>query len=263
MNYKLRCHDLTRNLLFSFYHLSENPIIIFGNQKSGTSAIAGLLGAASGLSYSLDVPSIYKQKNFEELINGQKKLDEIIQKYGKIEFSRDLIKEPSLTFIYQQVKELYSDSPKVFIIRNPLDNIRSILNRVDIAGNLISLRREELSHLPSNWENIVFNDFLGISYDSYIESLAKRWNLVADVYVQQSNDFILIKYEDFLADKVGTILHSCGRLNLEVKNDISEMVDIQFQPPGRNIEPKDFFGKINFEIIRYICKDRMKAFNYH
>ena len=37
-------------------HLHPNPLFIFGNQKSGTSAIAALMGACADLDVSLDFP---------------------------------------------------------------------------------------------------------------------------------------------------------------------------------------------------------------
>ena len=52
-NYKKNLIHYFKNL---FAVINENPIIVLGNQKSGTSAIAHLLADYGGLSRTIDIP---------------------------------------------------------------------------------------------------------------------------------------------------------------------------------------------------------------
>jgi hypothetical protein len=75
---------------------------------------------------------------------------------------------------------------------------------------------------------------------------------------------ILVRYEDFMKDKVGEIVGLARRLGLEPAYDIADRVDTQFQPRGRlrGIPWLDFFGADNLAQIETICADRMQQFGY-
>lgn len=253
----------SRSILFSFYKLESSPIFILGNEKSGTSAIASLLGEATNQSYTIDVPSIYKQDHLEKIIKKEVDLKTFINQYSKIEFSKQIIKEPSFTWFYPQLKSVYPKAKSVFIVRDPRTNIRSMLNRMNIKGNLEHLSTDNTSHLPIEWQKTIDNDWLGIDSRNYIESLSMRWNKAVSVYLENKNYFTLIKYEDFLENKTQTISELANQLSLKVSGSIEEQLDLPFQPPGDNSLPLSiFFGEKNLELIEATCQKGMKQLNY-
>ena len=114
------------------------PIIVLGHQKTGTSVIAALLGEATGKSVTIDMfHHNNKIRPFfrEDIFNKKLSLRDFIQA-NALYFSTDIIKEPDLTFHYEALLNYFPKAKFVFVIRDPRDNIRSILNRLKISGNL-------------------------------------------------------------------------------------------------------------------------------
>lgn len=246
-------------IINKFVRINKDPIFIFGNQKSGTTAIAALLSIYGELSATLDIRgfSVLEQ---DMLHNGEMTLSQFISNHKK-DFSKTIIKEPALTFLYEQVSNYFLMSKTIYVIRDPRDNIRSVLNRVKLRGDLSDL--EDLTGIPEIWKRIIFNNWMGLDYSHYIGSLSARWNRAADVYLNNAPKMILVRYEDFLKDKVGIIEHLASELDIYKRSDINDKVDIQFQPRGnREISLKRFFGPENLAMIEKICGERMKEFGY-
>jgi hypothetical protein len=244
--------------------VTRNPIIVLGNQKSGTSAIAGLLGEATGLPTTIDLRGLYGD-NLSRLYSGELSFPQFVGMNRK-DFSRSIIKEPNLSLVVDKMDE-YFDSPKyVFIIRDPRQNIRSILNRLSLPGDVERFDEEDVAKRVRNWPNwrpIVFGDWLGLRYANYIESLAERWNLIANVYWQDPGRFLLVKYEHFCMGKVSMIHELAHSLGLQIRRDISGDVDRQYQPRGNHaVTPAEFFGPQNLARIEAICGNGMARFAY-
>lgn len=240
------------------------PILVFGNQKSGTSAIATLLGEATGLSYTVDVFCLYGDLE-ERLLQHKTSFDELLDR-ARFYFSRDIIKEPGLTFFYDDLCTHFPNSPHVFVLRDPYDNIRSILNRADLPGNLEDLQechwqyiREKLPH----W-HVVFDGTLASHQgDTYIETLALRCRQVFEIYLNCQSHVIPIWYESFKRNKVETIHHLANELKLSIKYDIEQIKDTQFQPKGNSsIDTETFFGSHNIERIKRICGETALSVGY-
>jgi len=242
-----------------FVNITSNPIFVFGNQKSGTTAISGLLSIMTQLPATLDIIPL-QHKDLSNLQYGKISFNQFVRKY-RYNFSKKIIKEPSLTFFYDEVKKYFSFEKSIFVVREPKDNIRSILNRLNIRGDLKELNNTRF--LTPLWKQIIFNDWLGIQYNNYIESLAGRWQKAVDIYRENKNDFVLVKYEDFLKNKVKTIEKIAEEFSLPIKNDITSVVDKPFQPAGNsNINILEFFGENNLRKIERICKKGMQLLNY-
>jgi len=64
--------------------------------------------------------------------------------------------------------------------------------------------------------------------------MAKRWNKAVDLYIKNRNEFILVKYEDFISDKTNYINNLAERLGLKVTNDISQIVDVPYNRVGNH-----------------------------
>ncbi len=91
------------------------------------------------------------------------------------------------------------------VIRDPRDNIRSILNRLKISGSLADIPAGERARLSRAWELIIDGRWLGLDGGNYIEMLAQRWNYIADLYLANPDGMILVKYEDFSMNKIGKL----------------------------------------------------------
>jgi hypothetical protein len=104
---------------------------------------------------------------------------------------------------------------------------------------------------------------MGLKGENYIELLAKRWKRAAAVYRENRDAMHLVRFEDFLDDKVRTIDSLAVSLNLNPVEDISDQVDVQFQPRGnRDISWMNFFGEDNLRRIDTTCSPEMEALGY-
>jgi len=242
------------------------PIIVLGNQKAGTSAITALLGQATRQTYIIDIlHRIQTPELRENLLNGKSELRKVILS-NKHFFSKKIIKDPNLTFLYKDLINIFALPQFIFIVRDPRDNIRSILNRLRTPGDLNSLPPSFTNNWSDNlygWKMILEGKYPRVSGRNYIEFLAERWNLATSTYLQNADSMVLVRYEDFLMDKENTIYNLARKVRLKPYSDISASVDTQFQPCGNtNISWLDFFGNKNLSCIESICKRNMKILGY-
>ena len=244
--------------------IKKNPIFILGNQKSGTTVIASLLGKLSNTNTSIDLfYSGFRYKNFLKWKKGEISTKKFIN-LNKLDFSSDIIKEPHLTVFYNSLKEFYPESKFVFIVRNPIDNIRSILDRLNIKGNKSTLNNNDKKNIFHAWKLVFDNAWIGGKNNNYIENLASRWNLLFNIYKKNSDNIILIKYEDFIENKLGCIQELSKKLELDEINEIKHLVNKQFQSKGKNKDQDtlSFFGGENHNIILKICGKNMSKLGY-
>ncbi|MBN8697653.1 MAG: sulfotransferase domain-containing protein [Bacteroidetes bacterium] len=238
---------------------SETPVIIMGHQKTGTTAIAALLGKATEKEVSIDpfyrtpkkhivLPKLYENKLL---------LSDYIRSNAYL-YRPQIIKDPEFVFFYKELKEIYTDSKFVFIIRNPFDNIKSILDRLKIPGDIDDFNETLFPEVMNTWDwmELLRGDLSNVKGNNIIETLALRWVFCANLYLNNKNDFILVKYEEFREDKIGIINNLIENINDEIKQDISSIMNKQFQPKGENssISPQFFFSKKNYDIIAEICE---------
>lgn len=95
------------------YHVNPGPVIVLGNQKAGTSAIAHLLADHCGLSKTVDIPELWPPAMLR-ILSGRETLGAFARRHPR-PFSRDLIKEPHLTFLHPQLKDLCPRARYVFV----------------------------------------------------------------------------------------------------------------------------------------------------
>jgi len=234
------------------FSVNRSATVILGNQKSGTSAIAHLLADACALTKTVDIPAVWPPA-MDDLLKGDLDLDSLARQNREL-FSREVIKEPYLTFVYPALRRLLPDARFVFVVRDPRDNVRSILNRLAIPGDLDHLS-SRAAELPQAWSSIFESELWGFDYEHYIDILAARWVLAVSVYLEWAEEMELVRYEDFLKDKMGTIHGLASSLGLKISEDISDRVNIQFQPRGqdRGLAWEIFFGEHNLQRIDTIC----------
>jgi hypothetical protein len=245
-----------------FSRVHPNPILVLGNQKSGTTAIAALLAECAGLSVTLDLREEIRAPLLPRVRRGEMPFSEFIRR-NKLDFSREVVKEPHLSLFLNELRQYFPQSKMVFIIRDPRDNIRSILDRLKLPGSLDNLDEQQWASISPAWRLVVDGRWLGIAGDSYIQQLATRWNHIAGICWKHRDELAMLRYEDFCKDKGGEILRLVQALGLTPLRDISGRLDHQFQPRGnRNITWLEFFGARNLSVIERACEPMMKRFNY-
>lgn len=245
---------------FSSVRVEERPIFVLGNHKAGTTVIAALLGELSGLPVSLELKRQIHRSQFEQVYSGQLSMEDFVER-NRVAFSRRIIKENQLLFLFEALHRRFPEGQFIGIIRDPRDNIRSILNRLDIPGDGDRSFRE-LS-VGRAWRHVIDNSWLDINCEHYIEQLAHRWNRAAEVHLANRQRMPLVQYEKFSANKREVLVEVAEQLGIPHDNDITPWLDVQYQPRGdRRISWPEFFGRDNLDRIETICRHRMSQFEY-
>lgn len=244
--------------------VNPSPVLVLGNQKAGTSAIASLLGEATDLSYTIDVFCLYPGLE-ERLLSGAGDFEEVLER-GRYYFSKDIVKDPSFTFFYPTLADRFPTSKKVFVLRDPRHNIRSILNRLNLPGDLDELSQNDWNNVMQNfpaWHSVLEGSSAGHKGRNYIETLALRSKKIFQIYFCHKTEVIPIFYETFNQNKVAAIQQLAAQLDLSVVRSIDHLKDVQFQPRGnRSVPIEEFFGTKNSKLIEEICGSEMVAAGY-
>ena len=253
---------LARYLATPFVSPNEEAIIVLGNSKAGTTVIAALLAAYGDLSVTLDFwPRLRRPATLAAVHSGALPFDRFVRRF-RADFSRDVVKDPHLTFLYPQLSQRFPRARYVMVVRDPRDNIRSILNRLGLPGDRAELPPEAYRSMRPLWEAILRSPWLGIEPGNYVERLASRWSLAADAYLEHASDIELIRYEDFLADKAAAIAGLADRLGIVRRASIEDKLDTRYQPPGdRDVGWGAFFGP-NLAPLERRCSTAARALGY-
>lgn len=243
--------------------VNRRPLIFLGKGKSGTTAIAAMFAEATGKTVALDIPALFVD-GIRPILLGRSELSAVVDR-ERLAFSHDIIKQPTLTWFFDELREFFPGARFVMIVRDPRDNIRSVLNRMDVPGNLEDLSPEMVANIHGGWR-WHFDEpwLLGLTGKNYIELSANRWNLAVDVYRDHSDDMLLIRYEDFMQDKIGSIARLAAQIGFPVVQDIGANSERQYQPQGKDRGKSwiEFFGPRNLGTIERICGSRMAEFGY-
>ncbi len=236
----------------------DNPVFVLGNQKSGTTAIAALLAATTGLRATLDFAGAW-HPFISPLVRGDTGMDEFVR-VNAWAFSAPIVKEPNLTFVADRLLQRFPRSRAVFIVRDPWNNIRSILARVKVRGDLHA--SSYITRANRTWRDILAGEDIQLPPDHYVSTLARRWLKATDMARLAGTGATVIRYEDFCADKARTIYDLARRLGLPISLRIEDMVDRPFQRrSGLVAEPVCFFGD-NLARITEIVGARASEFGY-
>lgn len=232
----------------------RDPVLVLGNQKSGTTAIARLLAEATGSTYSHDMFYRRGWDDVDALHRGDLDVADLVRR-SRWEFSRRVIKDPDLTFHQPALASRFDRARFVFVVRHPADNLRSILNRLGLPGDPEGAAAQEraVADLSPLWRAVLEPHALGLAGGDYVEVLAQRWTAAARAYLADPASMHLVRYEEFVTDKVGCIARLAGACGLPVTTDVSPLVDQQFQPRGDHSRtPEDFFGR-HLDAVRREC----------
>lgn len=236
-----------------------NPVLVLGNQKTGSTAIAKLLAHLGQLRSATDLHPLQSASVHVE--NTPAAIASLIQRL-RYYFRRDLIKENELTAATDALLTVLPRARSIFVVRHPVHNVRSILDRLDLPGRPLPLHTLDFSE--SGWEAIVHGRDFEIEASDLITSLARRWTATTKTYLRHQDRLHLVRYEDFMDDKLGTIHTLARQLNVEQKEDIRPLLEVPFQPRGdhRSTPPRDFFSRRALSILHQECADGMNALDY-
>lgn len=251
------------------WHRRLVQVIVFGHQKSGTSAIASLLAKASGLDYAQD--PLYRldrgsAARLSELLNGQRTLDSMVSRHRRV-ICRPIIKDPDLIHVYDQCRRVFAGAKSVFVVRDPRDTIRSIADRLSLDANDLQRPAKEPPISVEHWRKILSGELPHAdNYQgaSVARVLADRWRRAAQQYLARSDEFLLVRYEDFNRDKQATIDRALAEIGIDSRFAIDPWLDYAFQPKGKtDIHWEERLGRDTLEIIEGECKSLMMEFDYH
>ncbi len=236
-----------------------DTILVLGNQKTGSSAIAGLLAARTGNSLATDITDAWTREF--ALAHDRTLLEQFI-KANRRYFRHDIVKENSITLAADGLFAALPRARGVFVVRHPVNNIRSILDRLNWPGDPSPL--ESLPAAPGAWRQVVDVRPWGVDVADHITSLAHRWRLSSEAILRNRSRGILVRYEDFDDDKVSTIDHLADELGFRDRKPIHHLLDHAFQPKGtrRNDPVQDHFSEQTLALITQICSESMNAFGY-
>ena len=242
-----------------------NPEAAFflGNQKSGTTAIAALTAKLTGATATIDLMNANRESVWPRLWSGDMSFDELVSR-NRLDFSRQIVKEPSLSpFVSQLLEHFPRSRGIVAIVRDPRDNIRSILDRHKLPGDLEDLPAGTIAGMPGGWSTVFDSRWLGAPPGNYIVQLAYRWHFITRRFREHGARIHVVRYEDFLRDKPGFLDALAGRLGLPPRHDVRGEVDRQYQPAGKpGRDWREYFGAANLAIINDLCADQMRPLDY-
>jgi hypothetical protein len=246
--------------------VNPEPRFILGNQRSGTTAVAALLAEATGESAALDLSREVFDPQFDRLRSGTLGLDEHVGR-NRFSYSRTIIKEPHLTPFVDDLRARFPHGRFAVVVREPGDNLRSLFDYLEVAGDagraaFASARRYRTF---KSWRLVVDGDWLGLEGETPLEQMAQRWNLCADAYLRYPDTTVLLRYEDFVADRQAATRALAEGLGLFALPGWGAVAASRsFQPAGvhRDRPPEDFFGPEAIAVIDRICGERMAALGY-
>ncbi len=259
---RLRLYRIRESLRDSWQALRaqphEDPVFVLGTQKSGTSAIAGLLGIATGLPAAIDLKRDLDYARAPEVAEGRRPFSAFLRRHAAA-FACPIVKEPNLTFLVSFLLGRWPQARLVFVVRDPVQTVRSVLDRLGLPGELDRLEPSRLEGLPRSWSAVLDSRWCehaiaGGDPDRPlfhpVEELARRWRIAREVArsTQQARPdrTHLIEYERFRVAKEASIAALAVQLGLEVRDrdGLAAAVDRPFQPPGAAaaMPPARFFG---------------------
>jgi hypothetical protein len=240
---------------------SAPEVFVLGNQKSGTTVIAAALAECAGVSVALDLHAIHTAQATAEYVDHSLDVATIARKCGR-RFRAVIVKEPILTFYARELLAKFPIARFAYVVRDPRDNIRSILNRVGVPGNQVALTSAQWNRIQPVWREVIENRHLGLHRTNYVERLAERWLAAWRLQAIDPQRLIAVRYEDFIADKIQFTHLLTRRLGFAVRNENPKSIHKQFQVRGeRDTSWPEFFG-VNLERINRVCSAAMLELGY-
>lgn len=221
--------------------IHPDPGFILGMQKSGTSAVAGLLSLRTGTPVASDLALEWRRCTLVRASRSERDFARYVRR-NAVDFARRIVKEPGLTFVSDRLDARWPNARSVVVVRDPVTTIRSIIERLGIPGDADARAVDLRCEVPQAWRAVIDNRWLGVRSEHYIDQLADRWCIAAELALERRSHRMTIRYEDFVADKIRVLDAVAGHFELPIVAEIDAFLEVPFQPPGRRGEPKKVFG---------------------
>mmetsp|Transcript_50036 Transcript_50036/g.143861 ORF Transcript_50036/g.143861 Transcript_50036/m.143861 type:complete len:781 (+) Transcript_50036:925-3267(+) len=201
-----------------------------GPMKAGSTVIWQALGAATQLSMGMDCELFSSGTSFvHRVARREAPLEHFIDLcYGEL-FHWDLAKDPMATTLSRRLADAWPSLSShggplqlYFVIRNPFDCARSLLERLKVKALVASPQEQRFAfasnQLPSRFTGSM-QDYLdvardGLEYSGFVDAAVQRWALIVDEYLRCPSRFALVRYEDFTKDPVAETRRLAEMLNL-------------------------------------------------
>ena len=164
-----------------------DSVLVLGNQKTGSTAIARLLAAYGELGVASDIHLL--QSADLQVTNDPAWVGAFIQQ-ARYYFRQSVIKENALTPATGALLDVLPKARPIYITRHPVHNIRSILDRLNLPGTPRPLDALELE--DDGWTSIVDSRHLGFEAADHIASLAQRWTYMTAIYRRHRDRLTLV-----------------------------------------------------------------------
>ena len=222
---------------------------IFGLPKSGTTVFAAALSEVTASSALLDTPLLWgtairplEQAEMKALVFAH-----------PVTFSPRLWKEPNATFYPEAAMAASEADRHILLVRSPLQNIRSHMDRLGLRGDAKSVDLAALhpNHRPA---------FLEHSDHPPALTLARRWQETHSKACWHTPEVQVHTYEAFMANPLEVLHASAEHLGLPVLHEPVRSLAKQHQPRGanRNVRPEAFFGETLCQEIESITTGAFK-----
>ena len=222
--------------------LDRTPSFILGMQKSGTSAVAGLVALRTGVPVAIDLAREWRRSTIVRAAASDRAFDRFVRR-NAADFARPIVKEPHLTFVHERLLNRWPDARVAIVVRDPVMTIRSILDRLELPGDVDELSADQLASVPQAWRCVLDNRWLGIEAPHFIDQLALRWRRAASLAISMGDRWPMIRYEAFEEDKIGVVDELATFLGHEPVASIGTFLDRPFQPRGARRPPSEVFGR--------------------
>jgi hypothetical protein len=221
-----------------------DPVFVLGTQKSGTTAVAALLGLAAGQPVSLDLVRDLRRPTAMLVVQGRLGFGRFVRRHA-VDFSRPIVKEPNLTFLLPWILRRWPRARTLFVVRNPLQTVRSVLDRLGLPGDRDGL--DPAAEIPPGWRPVLDSRWVGAAGDDMLTQLGGRARIAAEIALAtlraRPETTRVLTYEAFLGDKAGAIRAVAADLGLPSDGEIEPHLETPFQPAGRGErDPHRFFG---------------------
>jgi len=198
--------------------------LIYGVQKSGTTVIANALSYCAKKSLTSDHIGIWPIVDIKAEERSQF-IKSLVERHP-LTLSRTFIKEPSMT-LAPELFSAYYPNASILVIRNPLDTIRSILDRLNIHPSSSTL--DEKAVHPG-WKHV----FKLGSQDPPFIQLADYWVRCMSNPHWDSKSVFKVYYNEFLAHPDDVVSDALSYLDLKMKRSSKMILSTQFQSKGAN-----------------------------
>jgi hypothetical protein len=251
--------------LLERFRPAEAPrVLVTGMPKSGTTAIARLMGLATGRSVVSDPFHLLDRQGVrfrDELYGGTMSTSDLVEGHPRV-FRAVILKDPNFIFFKSEIHALYPSASWVFTVRDPRDNIRSLLNRLKLPGDSRKLVKLP-AHVTDTWRRVLEGRTPHLPGATPIEVLAHRWVRSLELCLSGTPAMKISRYEDFVVDKeerIRTLSEECG---LTPTNALGKHVDRPFQPRGnRTVSWDEFFSPTDLSRVTEICSGMLREFGY-